>query len=249
MPAFSSSQQNAIAALARDLDDVFGSRLQALVAYPGSQGDGSIHSCAIVDGLGFQDLVKCLPFTGRWVQRRVAVPLMLSGDELQRTLDIFPLEYAAIAADHVVVRGTDPFAGLAIPAADLRRAIEAQAKSHLIHLREAYLESSGDATRIARFVSASAAPLRALLTNIARLPGDATGTDGAGRSGTTASALTDEALADTAEARMGVSAAVLREVLALSDGGASSVTDASHLFSRYLDATQTIWEFVDGWSR
>jgi hypothetical protein len=250
MPAFSPSQQNAIAALARDLDDVFGSRLQALVAYPGSQGDGSIHSCAIVDGLGFQDLVKCLPFTGRWGQRRVAVPLMLSGDELRRTLDIFPLEYAAIAADHVVVRGADPFAGLAIPAADLRRAIEAQAKSHLIHLREAYLESSGDATRIAGFVSASAAPLRALLTNIARLPDDAPGTDGAGRSRTTTSALpTDDALAGSAEARMGVSAAVLREVLALSGGGASSVTDASHLFSRYLDATQKIWEFVDGWSR
>jgi hypothetical protein len=241
MPAFSSSQQNAIAGLARDLDDVFGARLQALVAYPGSQGDGSVHSCAIVDGLAFQDLVKCLPYTGRWNQRRVAVPLMLSGDELQRTLDIFPLEYAAIAADHVVVRGTDPFAGLAIPAADLRRAIEAQAKSHLIHLREAYLESHGDATRIASVMAASAAPLRALLTNIARLPDAAAAGDPAD--------LSDETVARTAERRMGVSAAVLREVLDLSAAGQSSVTDPSHLFSRYLDATQRIWEFVDGWSK
>src|SRR5262249_18350959 len=154
----------------------------------------------------FQDLARCLPYTGRWSQKRVAVPLMLSGDELRRTLDIFPLEYAAIAADHVVVRGSDPFDGVAIAPGDLRRAIEAQAKSHLIHLREAYLESSGEATRIGGIIAASAAPLRALLTNIARLPGSAEDD---------ATSLTDERLARLSETRMGVSAAVLREVLDL----------------------------------
>jgi hypothetical protein len=239
MPAFSSSQHNAVESLARDLEDVFGARLQSLVAYPGSQGDGSVHSCAIVDGLAFQDLARCLPFTGRWHQRRVAVPLMLSRDELRRTMDIFPLEYAAIAADHLVVRGSDPFAHVPIPVADLRRAIEAHAKSHLIHLREAYLESHGEATRIAGLIAASAPPLRALLTNIARLP-DATSAARA--------TVSDDALAMMAEARMSVSAAVLREVLDSSSGGHSSVTDPSHLFSRYLDAAQKIWEFVDGWS-
>jgi len=239
MPAFSPSQQHAIEALARDLEDVFGSRLQALVAYPGHQGDGSIHSCALVDALAFQDLVKCLPFTGRWHHRRVAVPLMLSADELRRTLDIFPLEYAAIAADHVVVRGRDPFAHVTVPAEDLRRGIEAQAKSHLIHLREAYLESHGEATRIGSVVAASAAPLRTLLIHIARLRGGGAATDPGD--------LSDEGLARMAEARMGVPAAVVREVLAASADGQSAITDPSHLFSRYLDAAQTIWAFVDGW--
>jgi hypothetical protein len=237
MPAFSSSQQHAIDALARDLEEVFGARLQALVAYAGSQGDGSVHSCALVEGLTFQDLVTCLPFTSRWHQRRVAVPLMLSPDELRRTLDIFPLEYSAIAADHVVVRGADPFANVAIAADDVRRAVEAQAKSHLIHLREAYLESHGETTRIANLIAGSAAPLRALLANIARLDGAAM------------PAPPDEALAAMAEARMGVTSGVIREVLASSGGNQSSITDPSHLFSRYLDATQKVWEFVDGWSR
>jgi hypothetical protein len=125
MPVFSSTQQSALDSLARDLDEVFGPRLQALVAYGSSQGDGSVHSCAIVDGLSFQDLAKCLPFTGRWHQRRVAVPLMLSDQELRRTIDIFPLEYAAIVADHAVIRGSDPFAGVSIPPEDVRRATEA----------------------------------------------------------------------------------------------------------------------------
>ena len=237
MPAFSSSQQRAIEALARDLEDVFGPRLQALVAYPGSHSDGSVHSCALVDGLAFRS-GQVPAVHARWHQRRTAVPLMLSADELQRTLDVFPLEYATIAADHVVVRGVDPFAGLTVALDDLRRALEAQAKSHLIHLREAYLESHGEATRIANVIAGSAPPLRALLTSIARLP------DG----GAASPDLSDEALAKMAETRIGVQAAVVRDVLASSTGGQSTITDPTHLFSRYLDATQKIWEFVDAWS-
>jgi hypothetical protein len=236
MPALSSSQRNAVESLARDLESVFGARLRALVAYHGSHGDGAVHSCAIVDELSFQDLAKCLPYADRWHQRRVAVPLMLSDDEFQRTLDIFPLEYASIAADHVVLRGPDPFATMAVPAQDVRRATEAQAKSHLIHLREAYLESRGELRRVAQIIAASAGPLRALLINIARLGDGALPTP------------TDEALVTLAETKLGTSGGVIREVLASSASGTSTITDPSHLLSRYIAAAEQIWEYVDTWN-
>ena len=240
MPHFSAAQQKAIDVLARDLDHIFGARLHALVAYPGNQADGSLHSCAIVDGLGFRDLVACLPQTESWHHRGIAVPLMLAAGELERTVDIFPLEYSSILADYLVVHGSDPFLGMSIPVADIRRATEGQAKSHLIHLREAFLESHGETTRVARLIASSAAPLRALLTNIARLPADA-------HPAPAAAALTDESLARMAEARMGVPAALIREVLASSAGGYSTVTDPSALLARYVDAAHRIWAYVDGW--
>lgn len=235
MPQFSAAQQRAIDALARDLDETFGPRLHSLVAYPGNQADGSVHSCAIVDNLVFRDLVACLPTTENWHQRGVAVPLMLATGELERTIDIFPLEYASILADYVVVRGGDPFKGMAIALEDIRRATEGQAKSHLIHLREAFLESHGETTRIARLIASSAAPLRALLTNISRLVES------------TAGPLPDEALAAMVERRMGVPAATVREVLKSSSGGHSAIPDPSALLAHYVDAAQKIWQFVDGW--
>src|SRR5262245_43433564 len=124
MPDLTSSQRRAMELLARDLDGVFGPRLRSLVAYPGQQGDGTVHSCALVDAVGFQDLVKCLPLTGRWQGRGVAVPLMLSSDEFRRTIDIFPLEYASILAGYEVIHGQDPFRGVTIPAEHVRRATE-----------------------------------------------------------------------------------------------------------------------------
>jgi hypothetical protein len=240
MPLFTSAGQRAIDQLARDLEGVFGPRLESLVVYHGNQGDGSIHSCVLVRDLAFRDLAACLPFAETWHHRGVAVPLMLSTDELTRTVDVFPLEYSAIMADYVVVRGSDPFAGLSIPVEGVRRAVEALAKSHLIHLREGFLESHNESTRIARLIAASAAPLRALLVQIARLPD-------AGQGPPAGAIPSDESLASLAEQRMGIPATLIRTVLASSTNGQSTVVDPSHLLGAYIDAAQKIWQFVDRW--
>jgi len=239
MPHLTSTHQRAVDQLARDLDGVFGQRLESLVVYTGHQADGSIHSCVLIRALAFRDLTLCLPFTESWHHRGIAVPLMLSSDELQRTVDVFPLEYASIIADYTVVRGSDPFRGLTIPADDVRRAVEGLAKSHLIHLREGFLESHGETTRVARLIGASAAPLRALLTHIARLPD-------AGHGPLDTGVPSDESLATLAELRMGISRSLVRAILAAS-GGQSTITDPGHLLGPYVDAAQRIWEYVDRW--
>ncbi len=241
MPNWSDAQRSALEGLARDLDRVFGGRLQSLVAYPGHDGDETPHSLALVEGLTFQDLATCLPLADGWHRRGLAVPLMLSHGELWRTVDIFPLEYAAIISTHTVVRGRSPFAGIEIPAQDLRRACEAQAKSQLIHLREAFLESHGESAQIARLIAASAAPFRALLTNIARLPDDAAPLADVSQ------APSDDSLARMAEDRMAVPASVVREVLSSSAAGQSTIAEPSALLSRYLDAAQRVWDYVDRW--
>jgi len=249
MPQFSPAQQRAVDTLARDLDQVFGARLRSLVVYPGHQADGSVHSLALVDNLAFRDLVACLPYTEAWHHRGAAVPLLLTADELHRTIDIFPLEYASIIADYTVVRGADPLRGVTVGVEDMRRACEIQAKSHLIHLREAFLESHAETTRVARLITASAAPLRALLINVARLPAVASA-NGRPPNGSAPipPVLSDEALAQMAEERIGVSGAVMRTVLATSADGHSAVTDPTHLLAGYIEAAQKIWAYVDRWS-
>jgi hypothetical protein len=124
---------------------------------------------------------------------------------------------------------------------DIRRACEVQAKSHLIHLREAFLETHAETTRIARLITASAAPLRALLTHIARLPDarDLSAAESHSKASATTASLSDESLATMAERRMGVPAAVIRDVLASSANGHSSVTDPSHLLAGYIDESWT----------
>ena len=53
--------------------------------------------------------------------------------------------------------------------ADVRRALEVQAKSHLIHLREGFLETGGHAREVARLIHGSIGSFATLLINLADL--------------------------------------------------------------------------------
>jgi hypothetical protein len=236
----SAAHRPALDALAADLERVFGSRFVSLVAYPpaAQDDDALVHSLALVATLGFDDLHACLPLVAAWHRRGLAVPLLLEETEFRRTLDVFPLEYGGILANHDVVRGRNPFAGVRVDPNDLRRACELQAKSHLIHLREGFLETQGDPTAVARLIGASAAAFRALLSHIARLP----------EAGHPSTVLTDDAaIAAEAEHRIGIPAALVRDVLASPTSGQTTIADPTALYARYLAAAEQVWEYVDAW--
>ena len=96
---------------------------------------------------------------------------MIVEGELRRALDAFPLELSEIIATRRVVAGPDLFAEIVVPKQDLRRACEVQARGHVLHLREGYIEAAGDSKKIAALVSAAMPPFRALVKNVARLDG------------------------------------------------------------------------------
>src|SRR6185295_9798289 len=126
-------------------------------------------------------------------------------------------EYGDIIASHVLIAGSDGFARAEVSPADVRRACEMHAKSHLIHLRQGFLEAGGDSRAIARLLAASAQPFHALLRHIARLAGDR-----------------DDDLAASAERQIRIPASLVRDVLAAGSGAAGSIADPSALMSRYV---------------
>lgn len=240
--ALPAATRPALEALAGELQRIFGARLHSVVAYGFHDTDEEeeAHALALVERVTFEDLAACVPLVPQWRRRGLAVPLLLSRDEFIRTLDVFPLEYGDIVAHHVVVYGGDPFAGVAVSAADLRRACELQAKSHVIHLREGFLETDGRPTAVARLVAASAPAFRSLLVNISRLEDEDAAAD---------DHHDDETIAACAERQIGVPAAVVREVLASARVGVGTIVDPTALLSRYLAATERIWQYVDAWRR
>jgi hypothetical protein len=188
---------------------------------------------AIVSSLTAADLAALMPFVSRWRAAGGGVPLLLTRVELERSLDAFPIEYGGILATHELVHGTDPFAGLAIPRDDLRRACERQAKSHLIHLREGLLETGGNPSAVSDLVASSAPAFRALLKAVLRLTNDA-GLDD----------LNDETLARVAESALQLPATSVRDVLGADRG---RPVDAQALIPQYLNLTERLWTLVDTW--
>jgi hypothetical protein len=236
--ALSSSQRGALDALVSDLSRAFGVRLLSVVAYDLNRSAGDdLHTLALVEHLTVDDLRPLVPLARGWARRNLAVPLILTRDELSRTLDVFPLEYGNILTSHVIVFGRDPFAGLSVADADWRRGCELQAKSHLIHLREGFLETEGDARRIARLIAASVPAFRAIVSNIVRLE---RGPD------LHVDLSDDEDLATEATDIIGLPAPLVREILA-SAAHVSTIADPSVLLAHYVEASEQVWRFVDRW--
>ena len=222
----------AVRPVVEDLQRIFGDRLSAVVAY-GWRSTGPVPTLALVATLSVDDLNACAGYVGRWHRAGAATPLLITRADFARSLDAFPIEYGEIIERHDVLFGEDPFDGLAIGREDLRRACEVQVKSHLLHLREDYLESGGRHRDIQSLVRESAPGFAALLRQLARL-------DNVPSAG-------QQDLIAYAQRRLRLDARVVGDLLALSDSDGPASVDGVKLFPDYLAAMDRLSEFVDGW--
>jgi hypothetical protein len=214
-----------------DLQRIFGDRLEAVVAY-GLQPHEPAPSLALVSSLSMDDLEAMARAAPGWRHGGAATPLVVPREEFARSLDAFPIEYGEIIATHVTLHGDDPFDGLAVDPLDVRRAIEVQATSHLLHLRENYVELGGRPSELDAFVRESAPGFAGLLRRMAHLDGLTAGTSGA--------------LSHWAVNRAGLDARVVGDLLAL-DGDTTAHVDAVRLFPGYLSAVSALIGVIDRW--
>jgi len=228
--------QPAADTLIRDLGGIFRGRLLSLVVY-GGQVDGNatapLQSLVLVSSLTADDLAACAHLSAEWTRGGIGTPLILPDSEFRASLDVFPLEYGEIVRAHTLVHGADPFAGVTISPTDLRLACEAQAKSHLLHLRQGYMQTGGRLPAVARLVAQSAPAFAALLRNVGRLSGVNTSDRmEATRQGASAARLS----LDTVDA-----------ILALESPSALPASDPARLFPDYLVAVERLAAVVDQW--
>lgn len=212
--------------MADDLRRIFDSRFVALVT--------SEHhtTAAFVTSIGPDDLDAVGAIVETWAREHLAAPLLMSVDEFRRSLDTFPAEYQSLVDHHVVIAGVPPFDGVRINPDDLRRACEVQARGHLIHLRQGWIDAHGSSKRLGALLVRSAAPLRIVLSNLAQLQGE--------------DHRDDAALAAFASRAAGMSADLVRAVLALQAENPA----ADKLVPRlpdYLADAERLWTFVDSW--
>ena len=230
------SWRHAAAALVADLSHVFASRLHSVVAYgPHLEGDehAPLTCLALVESIGMSDLEACARLTAHWAGHHLATPLILARHEFLTSLDAFPLEYGEILRSHERLYGGNPFEEVVISPDDLRRACESQIKSHLVHLREGFIESGARPRDVAALVTASAPAFASLLRNVGRLSGDP------GR---------DRTDATRHGARVaGISDGIVTEILALEQKPTIPTTDAARLFPEYLAAVEELARAVDTW--
>jgi hypothetical protein len=89
-------------------------------------------------------------------------PVYFSVEELDRAVDVFPIEFLQMEKARKVLYGRDPFEFLEISAANLRHQTEYELRTKLIQLRRLYIPASTSVEKLAALMRDSLASFAAL---------------------------------------------------------------------------------------
>lgn len=132
-------------AFAQDYKTLFGDELISVILF-GSGASGTyvpkksdINFLIVVTETGIQHLSACFPLIEKWRRYNVSVPLFMTRQYIQNSLDSFPLEFLNMKKNHRMIYGEDILNGLEIPRENIRLECETQLKGKLLHLRKDFL--------------------------------------------------------------------------------------------------------------
>jgi hypothetical protein len=102
---------------------------------------------------------------------KVSAPLLMTADYIQRSRDVFGVEFLDLRLTHRTVLGDDPFAKLRVRKRDVRLQCERELKATLIRLRQGYIAAAGNTKLIRDVLIAAAKSMAPLLRAMLWLKG------------------------------------------------------------------------------
>jgi hypothetical protein len=173
-------RQKAIDRIRADVSPAFGGRLVCLAVYGSAVTEAfipplsNVNVAIVLDHVGIDDLKALQRLLPAWHELRIATPLLIDREYLERARDVFPLEIEDLRDAHQVLAGEDVFAGLRTDPADVRRELEQEARGKLLRLRVAYAETGGDRAEIEELARESVKSFLVIMRGVLRLQAGAT---------------------------------------------------------------------------
>jgi predicted nucleotidyltransferase len=220
-----------------------GPRLVSLILY-GSAARGThvasrsdMNTLLICDRADETLFAALAPVMREWRRAGQVAPLILTEREWRASGDVFSIEYEDIRQHHRVLAGRDPWSGIVIDRADLRRQLERELMEKLIRLRQAYAALRDEPKQLAQVIVGSAGGFFTILRAVLRL---------AGRSAPGPA----EAVVSEAGALVGFPPAGLEALVRHAGGGATLRLDGGgdRLVASYLTALARTAEYVNSLS-
>ncbi len=224
---------------ARGVADALGQRLVSLVLYGSTVRGGHVAGRSDVNTLLICDRADESLFRslegplGPWLKAGHPAPLVFTAAEWRESADVFAVEYEDIRAAHRVLAGGDPWDGVVVRPAEVRRQLEHELRGKLVRLRQAYAAFARDPARLTAAFTTSVSGFLTMLRGTLRL------------TGREAPAPAD-ALVRAAAGAIGFPLAALDAFVAHAQGGERlRLTERDPRAAAYLTALARTVEFVD----
>ena len=173
----SNETQKLLQTYVKEVKAAFGDQLEGLLLYGSAvrgeflQGRSNLNILLLVSSCDSAVLKQYSPLHRRWSKEQIVLPLFLTEEELRRSAAVFPLEFLEIQEQHRVLDGRDPFIGFHVTSDRLREAVVQGLTSHIVRLRQRYVEGGGSDEATAILLPLSIASTIPLLRGVQRLLG------------------------------------------------------------------------------
>lgn len=147
--------------ITQDYRKVFGNDLVSLIMYGSAaggsyiQGKSDINLLVVLTEAGMDKLADVLDTVQAWKKRHVAVPLVMTRDFMESSLDSYPIEFLNMKNSHILIYGENVLEPLIFKPEDLRLQIERELRGKLILLRQGYLETEGKTRALKKLIANS----------------------------------------------------------------------------------------------
>jgi len=216
-----------------------GENLLSVILY-GSAADGEFHPefsnlnlLCILRETSFANLTALAPVVEWWTGQKQHAPLVLTRQELDRSTDVFSIEFLDMQQRHRVLFGEDVLRGLQIPMHLHRAQLEYELREKLILLRSRLLLATGNKKRLWELLLGSLSTFTTLFRH------------GLIALGETPPKSKREAV-QTLAARIAFDPSAFLQLLDIRERKAETRQfDVNDVFSRYLTAVQQVTAAVD----
>ncbi len=223
----------------QDIQSVFGDEVVSIALYgSGAKGEyqykkSDINFLVVLSETGIQKLSKSFDLVKRWSKRFVSVPLFVTENYIQSSLDSFPIEFLNMKMYHKPVFGKDILSGIEISKTDLRLKCEEQVKGKLLHLRKNFMLTVGKKDALIEMLSITIPTFASIFTALLELKDIDTPKH------------KDETLLKTAEV-FGLDKQVFQEIISVwSKTSKHSTAELVELTERYIEEIRKLSNIVD----
>lgn len=144
-----------------DLRRVFEERLISVILFgSGARGEyvpteSDLNFLVVLNDNSPSELAKFYHLNAKWRTRNVSTPLFLTEDDINTSLDVFPIEFFEMKSAHKVVWGKDVLWEMRLSRKHLRLQCEREIKGKILHLKRAFLEHRGSTKNLGGLIRKS----------------------------------------------------------------------------------------------
>lgn len=134
--------------------------------------NSDVNSIFVLKQMDLDFLELIAPLGKKYRKSKVAAPLIMTPVYIERSLDVFPIEFLNFKLIHAAVCGDDILKDIEINRMDLRYQCERELKTKLIWLRQGYISSMGNMKALGEKLAGSISGYLPLFRGILTLLGE-----------------------------------------------------------------------------